>query len=158
VEEQELYRLIVIVLREKENDMLVRDVMTNRVVIARPDASIRQVAQMMSEIDSGVIPIADDKVLGIVSDRDIVVRAVAEGIDLDGPASSIMTEGVESCLASDDLREASRRMAELQMRRLIVFDQDGSVAGILSLGDMAVLNEELAGVTLEEISDDEQSR
>jgi predicted transcriptional regulator len=64
VEEQELSRLIDIVLREKEDDMLVRDVMTNRVVIARPDASIRQVAQMMSEIDSGVIPIADDKVFG----------------------------------------------------------------------------------------------
>ncbi len=138
--------------------MLVRDVMTHHVVIAAPDASILQVAQMMSEIDSGVIPIVNDELLGIVTDRDIVVRAVAELLDLESPVSDIMTEGVESCLEDDDLREASRRMADLQMRRLVVFDRDGNVTGILSLGDIAVLNEELAGVTLEEISDDGERR
>ena len=138
--------------------MLVRDVMTHHVVIAAPDASIRQVAQMMSEIDSGVIPIVDDELLGLVTDRDIVVRAVAELLDLESPVSDIMTEGVESCLEDDDLHEASRRMADLQMRRLVVFDRDGNVTGILSLGDIAVLNEELAGVTLEEISDDGERR
>ena len=138
--------------------MLVRDVMTNQVVIAAPDASIRQVAQMMSQIDSGAIPIVNDEVLGIVTDRDIVLRAVAEGLNLDDPVSEIMTSGVESCLEDDDLREAARRMSELQMRRLLVFDQAGTISGILSLGDMAVLNEELAGVTLEEISDDEDPK
>ena len=138
--------------------MLVRDVMTHHVVIAAPDASILQVAQMMSEIDSGVIPIVNEELLGIVTDRDIVVRAVAELLDLESPVSDIMTEGVESCLEDDDLREASRRMADLQMRRLVVFDRDGNVTGILSLGDIAVLNEELAGVTLEEISDDGERR
>jgi CBS domain-containing protein len=132
--------------------------MTHHVVIAAPDASIRQVAQMMSEIDSGVIPIVNEELLGIVTDRDIVVRAVAELLDLESPVSDIMTEGVESCLEDDDLREASRRMADLQMRRLVVFDRDGNVTGILSLGDIAVLNEELAGVTLEEISDDGERR
>jgi CBS domain-containing protein len=86
------------------------------------------------------------------------VRAVAELLDLESPVSDIMTEGVESCLEDDDLREASRRMADLQMRRLVVFDRDGNVTGILSLGDIAVLNEELAGVTLEEISDDGERR
>jgi len=125
---------------------------------AAPDASIRQVARVMSQIDSGAVPIVNDKVLGILTDRDIVVRAVAEGLDLDGPVSEIMTSGVESCLEDDELREASRGMSELQMRRLLVFDRAGNVCGILSLGDMAVLDEELAGVTLEEISDDEDPR
>ncbi|MFS2153339.1 MULTISPECIES: CBS domain-containing protein [unclassified Rhizobium] len=138
--------------------MFVRDVMTRQVMTAAPDASIRQVARVMSQIDSGAVPIVNDKVLGIVTDRDIVVRAVAEGLDLDGPVSEIMTSGVESCLEDDDLREASRGMSELQMRRLLVFDRAGNVCGILSLGDMAVLDEELAGVTLEEISDDEDPR
>ena len=138
--------------------MFVRDVMTRQVMTAAPDASIRQVARVMSQIDSGVVPIVNDEVLGIVTDRDIVVRAVAEGLNLDGPVSEIMTSGVESCLEDDDLREASRRMSELQMRRLLVFDRAGNVSGILSLGDMAVLDEELAGVTLEEISDDEDPR
>ncbi len=135
--------------------MQVKDVMTKQVVTVTPDASIRDVARLMSEIDSGVIPVIDGQVLGIVTDRDIVVRAVAEGIDIARPISDIMTSGIESCLETTELREAAHRMSERQMRRLLVFDDAGSITGILSLGDIARLNEELAGVTLEEISDDE---
>ncbi|MGV2103941.1 CBS domain-containing protein [Rhizobium sp. 21-4511-3d] len=133
--------------------MFVRDVMTRQVVTASPDASIRSVARLMSEIDSGIIPIINSEILGVVTDRDIVVRAVAEGLDLEQPVSEIMTAGVESCLETDDLREASDRMSELQMRRLLVFDDAGRVTGILSLGDIAELDEELAGVTLQEVSE-----
>lgn len=135
--------------------MQVKDVMTKQVISVAPDASIRDVARLMSEIDAGIIPVIDGDAFGIVTDRDIVVRAVAESIDVARPISEIMTSGVESCLGSDELREAARRMSELQMRRLLVFDDTGSISGILSLGDIARLNEELAGVTLEEISDDE---
>ena len=135
--------------------MQVKDVMTKQVVTATAEASIRDVARLMSEIDSGVIPVVDGQVLGIVTDRDIVVRAVAENIDTARPVSDIMTSGIESCLETTELREAADRMSELQMRRLLVFDDAGSIRGILSLGDIARLNEELAGVTLEEISDDE---
>jgi CBS domain-containing protein len=135
--------------------MQVKDVMTKQVITATAEASIRDVARLMSEIDSGVIPIIDGQVLGIVTDRDIVVRAVAEDIDTAWPVSDIMTSGIESCLETTELREAADRMSELQMRRLLVFDDAGSIRGILSLGDIARLNEELAGVTLEEISDDE---
>lgn len=135
--------------------MQVKDVMTKQVVTATAEASIRDVARLMSEIDSGVIPVVDGQVLGILTDRDIVVRAVAENIDTARPVSDIMTSGIESCLETTELREAADRMSELQMRRLLVFDDAGSIRGILSLGDIARLNEELAGVTLEEISDDE---
>jgi len=69
-----------------------------------------------------------------------------------------MTTGIESCLEDDDLREATDRMSELQMRRLVVFDASGTISGILSLADIAVHYEELAGVALEEISDDTQRR
>ena len=135
--------------------MLVKDVMTRQVVTVAPDASIRDVARLMSEIDTGIIPVIEGDVVGIVTDRDIVVRAVAESIDVGCPISTIMTSGIESCLESTDLREAADRMSELQMRRLLVFSDEGMITGILSLGDIAKLNEELAGVTLEEISDDE---
>ena len=135
--------------------MQVRDVMTRQVVTVAPHVSIRDVARLMSEIDSGVIPVVGNEVLGIVTDRDIVVRAVAENVDIAGPISKIMTSGIESCLESTELREAAQRMSELQMRRLLVFDDGGKITGILSLGDIAKLNEELAGVTLEDISDDE---
>ncbi|EPE96181.1 CBS domain-containing protein [Rhizobium grahamii] len=134
--------------------MQVRDVMTRQVITASAETSIREVARMMSEIDSGIIPVIDGDELGMVTDRDIVIRAVAEGMDTEGPITSIMTTGIESCLESDELREAATRMSDLQMRRLLVFDEDGAIAGILSLGDIALLNEELAGVALEEISDD----
>ena len=93
-----------------------------------------------------------------MTDRDIVIRAVAEGISCDQPVSSIMTSGIEGCLEEDDLLEAAARMSELQMRRLVVFDAAGTVSGILSLGDIAVRQEEMAGVALEEISDDTQRR
>jgi len=138
--------------------MLVKDVMTRQVVTAAPDASIRDVARMMSEIDSGIIPVVNSDLLGIITDRDIVIRAVAEGVDCDQPVSSIMTEGIESCLENDDLREAVDRMSEIQMRRLLVFNDEGRIAGILSLGDLAGINEELAGVALEEITDDGSPR
>ncbi len=135
--------------------MQVKDVMTKQVISVAPDTSIRDVARLMSEIDAGIIPVIDGDTFGIVTDRDIVVRAVAESIDVARPISEIMTSGVESCLGSDELREAAHRMSELQMRRLLVFDDTGAISGILSLGDIARLNEELAGVTLEEISGDE---
>lgn len=138
--------------------MKVREVMTTKIVTADPGATIRRVAQLMSEVDTGIIPIIDGDAIGVVTDRDIVIRAVAEGISCDQPVSSIMTSGIEGCLAEDDLLEAAARMSELQMRRLVVFDAAGTVSGILSLGDIAVRQEEMAGVALEEISDDTQRR
>jgi CBS domain-containing protein len=137
--------------------MLVKDVMTKQVVTAAPEASIRDVARLMSESDTGVIPIIDGDLLGMVTDRDIVVRAVAEGLDSNTSISEIMTAGIESCLEEDELKEAADRMSELQMRRLLVFNDAGMIAGILSLGDIAGINEEMAGVTLEEISVDEEN-
>ncbi|MBW9117325.1 CBS domain-containing protein [Rhizobium cauense] len=138
--------------------MKVKDVMSKQVVTADPDATIRDVAKLMSEVDTGIIPIFNDEGLGVVTDRDIVIRAVAEGLDAEEPVSLIMTTGVESCLEDDDLSEAAYRMSELQMRRLIVFDASGKICGVLSLGDIAVRQEELAGVALEEISDDTTRR
>lgn len=138
--------------------MKVKDVMSSQVVAADPDATISEVARLMSEVDTGIIPIIDGNGIGVVTDRDIVIRAVAEGISTDEPISAIMTTGIESCLEDDDLREATDRMSELQMRRLVVFDASGTISGILSLADIAVHYEELAGVALEEISDDTQRR
>jgi CBS domain-containing protein len=136
--------------------MQVLEVMTRQVITASPGASIKDVARLMSEIDVGVIPVVDGDALGIVTDRDIVIRGVAEGVSSDTSISEIMTTGVESCLETDELHAAATRMSDLQMRRLVVFDNKGKIVGILSLGDVALLNEELAGVALEEISDDER--
>jgi CBS domain-containing protein len=130
--------------------------MTVQVVSAKRTDTVEDVARMMSEIDSGAIPVAEgDVVVGLITDRDIVIRVVAERKDGFTPVSDVMTEGVESCLEDDDIAEAARRMAELQMRRLVVFNGDGKLSGIISLGDIAIEHQEdLATEVLEEISQD----
>lgn len=133
--------------------MKVSEVMTAQVVTAKPKTSIKEIARMMSEIDSGVIPVAEDgKVLGVVTDRDIVVRVVAGGGALDAPVSDIMTDDVQSCHADDNLADATAKMGAHQVRRLLVY-ADGRLAGILSLGDVALdYGAKAVGRTLEEIS------
>ena len=133
--------------------MKVRDVMTASVVTASPRDSVRDVARRMSEVDTGVIPVVEgDNVVGLITDRDIVLRIVAEDGDVGAPVSQYMTTGVETCDADDSLREASRKMADLQIRRLIVLE-GRRFAGILSLGDVARETRGSAAVALEEISD-----
>jgi CBS domain-containing protein len=142
--------------RQTENNVKVREFMTAQVVSAKPTDTVEDVARSMSEIDSGAIPvIADNIVVGIITDRDIVIRVVAEHKDGFTPVAEVMTPGVESCLEDDDISEAARRMAELKMRRLVVFDRDGNLSGFISLGDIAVEHHgDLASVALEEISQD----
>ena len=134
--------------------MKVSEVMTAQVVTAKPTTTIKDVARTMSEIDSGVIPVAEDgKVLGVVTDRDIVVRVVAEGGSLDQPVSSIMSEEVQSCQEDDNLADATAKMGNNQIRRLLVYSGSGRLAGILSLGDVAMdYGAKAVGKTLEEIS------
>lgn len=92
----------------------------------------------------------------MITDRDIVIRVIAERKDGFTPVSEVMTQGVESCLEDDDITEAARRMAELQMRRLVVFNSEGRLSGIISLGDIAIEHQgNLATEALEEISQDE---
>jgi CBS domain-containing protein len=137
--------------------MKVREFMTAQVVSAKPTDTVEDVARMMSEIDSGAIPvIEDDLVTGLITDRDIVIRVIAERKDGFTPVSEVMTQGVESCLEDDDITEAARRMAELQMRRLVVFNSEGQLSGIISLGAIAIEHQgNLATEALEEISQDE---
>ncbi len=133
--------------------MKVRDVMTAGVVTAAPTDTIRDVARRMSEVDTGVIPVVQGGVVtGLITDRDIVLRIVAEDGDVHAPVSQYMTTSVETCQADDNLREAAAKMADLQIRRLIVLENQ-RFAGVLSLGDVAREVRGSAARALEEISD-----
>jgi CBS domain-containing protein len=135
--------------------MKVSDAMTSQVSIARPTDSIRQVAQVMAKVESGVVPVVDDgKVVGVVTDRDIVLRVVAEGRSFDSPVSDAMSEGEVLSVQEDDiLADATAKMANNQVRRLIVLNESGNLTGILSLGDVAKdYGAKQVGKTLEEIS------
>lgn len=135
--------------------MKVSDAMTSQVSTAAPTDTIRKVAQVMAHVDSGVVPVVEDgKVVGLVTDRDIVLRVVAEGRSFDSPVSEAMSEGeVQSVREDDVLADATAKMANHQVRRLVVLDAAGKLTGILSLGDVAKdFGAKQVGKTLEEIS------
>lgn len=136
--------------------MKVSEAMTAQVTMAQPSDSIQSVAKIMKSVDTGAVPVFDSgKVVGMVTDRDIVLRAVAEGRSFADPVSGVMTDEVQSCKADDNLADAAAQMANHQLRRLIVTDDSGNLAGILSLGDIAVdYGNKVVGHTLEEISTD----
>jgi CBS domain-containing protein len=137
--------------------MKVSDAMTGQVTTAAPTDTIRKVAQVMAHIDSGVVPVVEDgKVVGLVTDRDIVLRVVAEGRSFDSPVSDAMSNGEILSVQEDDvLADATAKMANNQVRRLIVLNDAGALTGILSLGDVAKdYGAKQVGKTLEDISEE----
>lgn len=125
--------------------MNVRDVMTPDVQIAAPDMPVAEAALLMRDGDFGVLPVGEnDRLVGIVTDRDIAVRAVAEGKE---PRSTkvreIMSDGVSWIYDDEDVSEAARRMQEKQVRRLPVINHDKRLVGIVTIGDFAVEPSEL---------------
>jgi CBS domain-containing protein len=119
--------------------MLLRDIMTPGVAEISPNATLQDAAEQMRSHDIGVLPVySADRVVGILTDRDIAVRAVAAGRDPNhAKVSDIMSSSVTSCFEDDALETAAAVMEEKQIRRLIVLDHNKKVVGIVSLGDLA---------------------
>jgi len=137
--------------------MKVKDVMTRGAQCVRPDETLQAAASKMKSLDVGPLPVCgdNDKLAGMLTDRDIVVRAAAEGKDIrTAKVREAMTEGVTYCFEDDDVNEAARLMRDKQIRRLVVLDRDKRLAGIVSLGDLAVEtgDKNLSGATLEHVS------
>ncbi len=134
--------------------MNVRDVMTRNPRTVAPSDSIQRAASVMKEVDTGFVPIVENgKVVGVITDRDIVVRAVAAG-SYDKPVSEIATRDLVFVSPSASTRDAEKLMSERQVRRIAVID-NGQLVGIVSLGDIAVKEGKDArtGDTLENISE-----
>ena len=133
--------------------MKVREVMTSDVQLASPNDTLQSVAQQMAQLDVGVMPIGEGRrIQGMVTDRDIAVRGVAQGLTADTPISQVMTGNLEYVLADDDLDQAHDKMSAAQVRRLPVLDQNQELVGIVALGDLATQDDREAGATLGEIS------
>jgi CBS domain-containing protein len=119
--------------------MQVRDAMTEDVRIANPKQTIRDAARMMAEIDAGFIPVGDnDRLVGMITDRDIAVRAVAMGKGPDTPISEVMSREVKYCFEDDDIDDVARNMADLKLRRLPVLNEDKRLVGVISISDIAL--------------------
>lgn len=120
--------------------MLVRDVMSREVQVTQPHSTLREAAELMKVLDVGPLPVCDgDRLVGIVTDRDIAVRGVAEGQDCwEGRVRDVMSTDIATCYEDDDVAVAARLMKDKQVRRLLVLNRDKRLVGIVSLGDLAV--------------------
>ncbi|RUU13066.1 CBS domain-containing protein [Mesorhizobium sp. USDA-HM6] len=135
--------------------MKVGNCMTRDVKIANPEQSIRDVAQMMASLDAGVMPVGDnDRLVGMITDRDIVVRGVALANGPDAKVRDVMSVGeVRYCFDDEDIEHVLANMGNLQVRRLPVLNRDKRLVGIISLGDLAKSGEAAeAGEALGSIS------
>lgn len=136
--------------------MQLREIMTPEVERLHKDENLQKAAQRMKALDVGMMPIYDgDRLVGMLTDRDITVRATAEGCDpAQTPVRQVMTPEVVYCFEDQPVEEAARIMEEKQIRRLIVLNRDKRLVGVVSLGDLATHTgaKRAAGEALEEIS------
>jgi CBS domain-containing protein len=137
--------------------MKLKDIMTENVEVVGPDTSLYAAARKMRDLDVGALPVCDgERLVGILTDRDLTVRAVAEGRDPKSePVSESMTPGIAYCFEDQTAAEAEHVMAEKQIRRLPVLNRDKRLVGIVSLGDLATKTDEAraVGKTLEKVSE-----
>jgi CBS domain-containing protein len=134
--------------------MKAREIMTASPIIAKPNDSLQEVAKKLRDCNIGCLPIVEDgKLVGMVTDRDICIRAVAQGLNLDTPVKQIMSQNLRSCSPDMDIEEVAGIMEGAQVRRLPVLSGNNLV-GIVSLGDIAARSENLSlcGRLLSQIS------
>ncbi len=118
--------------------MQIKDIMTTDVKTLSPDQSIREAASLMADIDSGALLINDgDRLIGMVTDRDIAIRAVAQGLDCDTPISKVMSNTIRYCFDDESAQDVAQNMAENEMRRMPVLNREKRLVGVVSLGNIA---------------------
>jgi CBS domain-containing protein len=133
----------------------ISDVMTANVEIAKPDQSVQEAAKLMAEIDAGALPVGeDDRLVGMITDRDIAVRVTAEGKDpKQTRVREVMTQGVRYCFEDEPVEGVAENMAEQQVHKLPVMNRDNRIVGVVSLGDVANTQpQQFSGTALRGIS------
>lgn len=119
--------------------MLAREIMTKNVEVGSPDMSLREAAQKMKSGDYGMLPIGEnDRLVGSITDRDVAIRGVAEGKNVDScKVRDIMTKGIHYCFEDEEVDAIANKFSKHQIRRLPVLNRDKRLVGILSLGDLS---------------------
>jgi CBS domain-containing protein len=119
--------------------MKIGNVMSRDVQLVKPDDTIRSAAALMKKIDAGLLPVTEnDQLVGMITDRDIAIRGVAEGKGPDAKVRDAMSPEVKYCFEDEDVAHVAENMAELQIRRLPVMNRDKRLVGIISLADLAI--------------------
>jgi CBS domain-containing protein len=140
--------------------MLIRDIMTTEVKLVHPDTRIAEAASVMKDFDIGALPVVDDgEPVGMVTDRDIAVRVVADGRDPKRTTvREALSQGIVHAYDDQSLEEAANLMQEHQVRRLPVLNRDKKLVGMVSMGDMALRGgQETAARVIEEVSKPSES-
>ena len=118
--------------------MKVSEIMTRDVRLLSPDQTIREAASLMADIDAGSLPVSEnDRLVGMITDRDIVIRAVAQGKSADTKVADVMSKEILYCVDTDEIDDVARNMGKAQVRRLPVVNSEKRLVGIVSLGDLA---------------------
>ncbi len=118
--------------------MKIRDVMTSKVQTIGPDQTAREAAAFMLSADTGSIPVTDgDRLIGMITDRDIAVRGIAKGYGPDTLVRDLMSADLICARVDDDVESAASQMSEAQVRRLPVIDSEEKLCGMVSLGDLS---------------------
>jgi CBS domain-containing protein len=118
--------------------MKISETMTRDVKLATPTQSIREAAQMMAELDAGALPVAEgDRLVGMITDRDVAIRAIASGRGPDTPIRDVMTQEIKYCFEDQTVEEVAKNMGDIRVRRLPVLNRDKRLVGIVSIGDIA---------------------
>src|SRR5687768_1788924 len=136
--------------------MKIAECMSRDVQIVKPDQPIREAAQFMLKSDAGSMPVCDgDRLIGMLTDRDIAVRAVAEGRGPDTPVRETMTDHIDYCYDDDEIEDVAVRMSDMQVRRFPVLSRDDNkLVGIVSLGDLTRSDDsDAAKVALDGVTD-----
>ena len=132
----------------------ISDFMTRNVQVVHPNESLQRAAQVMDELNVGALPVCDQHgLVGMITDRDITVRATAAGLPADTRIADVMTDHARSCRGDQSVQEAMEQMADVQIRRLPVVDAERQVVGIVSLGDLATRHQGHVAAALRRISD-----
>jgi CBS domain-containing protein len=127
----------------------IRDVMTGDVKLVGPGQTIREAAELMASADIGSLPVGDnDRLVGMITDRDLAVRAVARGLGHDSPVRDVMSTAVKYCRDDDDIEQVARNMAELGIRRMPVVDANKRLVGIVALSNIAQSGDQKASKSL----------
>jgi CBS domain-containing protein len=134
--------------------MKVSDVMTSQVQTVRPDQTAREAAGFMLSADAGSIPVLDgERLIGMITDRDIAVRGIAKGYGPDTLVRELMTNDIICARSDDDVEDVATKMSEAQVRRLPVIDDNERLCGIVSLGDLSrETDQDTASEALEGVS------
>jgi CBS domain-containing protein len=127
----------------------VKDVMTPNPKVISRNTTLREAAQVMAQLECGVLPVGQgEDIEGIITDRDIVIRAIAKGVDVNTEnVARVMTDDVCYCEAGDSLQEAAKKMGREQVNRLLVRDKNGSLCGIVTFGSMLRKDDDLEELT-----------